>query len=69
MHSDFSLNTLLILLVPNGRKRGISKHSLLILNGGLYNSSKGKDQPGKVVNPARAQLNRENELFPVPVRA
>ena len=31
--------------------------------------SKGKDQPGKVVNPARGQLNRENEFSPVPVRA
>ena len=30
---------------------------------------KGKDQPGKVANPARGQLNRENEYFPVPVRA
>ena len=28
-----------------------------------------KDQPGKVANPARGQLNRENEYFPVPVRA
>ena len=26
-------------------------------------------QPGKVANPARGQLNRENEYFPVPVRA
>ena len=26
------------------------------------------DQPGKVANPARGQLNRENEHFPVPVR-
>ena len=31
--------------------------------------SKEKDQPGKVANPARGQLNRENECFPVPVRA
>ena len=31
--------------------------------------SKGKDQPGKVANPARGQLNRENEYFPVPIRA
>ena len=31
--------------------------------------SKGKDQPGKVANPARGQLNRENYFFPVPVRA
>ena len=28
------------------------------------------DQPGKVGNPARGQLNRENEYYsPVPVRA
>ena len=27
------------------------------------------DEPGKVVNPARGQLNRENEYFPVRVRA
>ena len=26
-------------------------------------------KPGKVANPARGQLNRENEHFPVPVRA
>ena len=31
--------------------------------------SKGMDQPGKVANPARGQLNRKNEYFPVPVRA
>ena len=24
--------------------------------------SKGKDQPGKVANPARGQLNRENNI-------
>ena len=27
------------------------------------------DQPGKVANPARGRLNRENEHSPVPVRA
>ena len=26
-------------------------------------------QPGMVANPARGQLNRENGIFPVPVRA
>ena len=32
--------------------------------------NKGKDQPGKVVNPARGQLNREKQFSPVvPVRA
>ena len=31
--------------------------------------STGKDQPGKVVNPARGQLKRETVFFPVSVRA
>ena len=31
--------------------------------------SKSKGQPGKVANPARGQLDRENECFPVPVRS
>ena len=31
--------------------------------------SKNISQPGKLANPARGQLNRENEHFPVPVRA
>ena len=31
--------------------------------------SNGKDQPGKVANPARGQLIRQNEYFPVSVRA
>ena len=31
--------------------------------------SKSMDQQGKVANPARGQLNRENEYFPVRVRA
>ena len=31
--------------------------------------NKSKDQLGKVANPARGRLNRENEYSPVPVRA
>ena len=27
------------------------------------------DQPGKVVNPARGQLNRKNQYFAVPIHA
>ena len=27
------------------------------------------DKPGKVINPARGQLNGKNDYFPVPVRA
>ena len=35
-----------------------------------YSKSSSKDQLGKVANPARCQLNRENGHFPVvPVRA
>ena len=33
-----------------------------------YHMEQSIDQPGKVANPARGQLNRENELFPVPIR-
>ena len=35
----------------------------------MVTHSKSMDQPGKVANPARGQLNRENEYFPVRVRA
>ena len=31
--------------------------------------NKSLDQPGKVANPARGQLNRENEYSPLRVRA
>ena len=31
--------------------------------------SESMDRPGMVANPARGQLNRENEYFPVRVRA
>ena len=34
----------------------------------MYTFSKSMDQPGKVANPARGQLKRENEYFSVPVR-
>ena len=37
-----------------------------MLYGHHIDYSKSKDQPGKVANPARGQLNRENEYFPVP---
>ena len=45
-------------------------------NGGLlpdimygHTYSKSMDNPGKVVSPARGQLNRKNEYFSVCVRA
>ena len=38
---------------------------------GHHNIQQGMDQPGNkvVANPARGQVNRENEHSPVPVRA
>ena len=41
--------------------------NVCIMYGHAY--SKSMDQPGKVDNPARGQLSRENECFPVRVRA
>ena len=38
-----------------------------IMYGHTY--SKSMDQPGKVANPARGQLNRENEYFPVRIHS
>ena len=38
-----------------------------IMYGHTYSNS--MDQPGKVASPARGQLNRKNENFPVRVRA
>ena len=35
----------------------------------VHTCSKSMDEPGKVASPARGQLNRENEYFPVRVRA
>ena len=35
----------------------------------MVTHSKSMDQPGKVANPARGQLNRESEHFPVRVCA
>ena len=67
--SGLATNTL---NVRNNDDDECSVHS----NGGLipdimygHTYSKCMDQPCKVAHPARGQLNRENELFPVRVRA
>ena len=39
------------------------------INQSIKSNSESMDQPGKVANPARGQLNRENEYFPLPVCA
>ena len=43
-----------------------SSIALVYMYGHTY--SKSSDQPGKVANPARGQLNREDEYFPARVR-
>ena len=45
------------------------KNSYHVCMYGSHRYSKSVDQPGKVANPARGQLNKENEYFPVRVRA
>ena len=57
VQSDFSLNSLLFFFAIPHECVAISYRK------------KSMDQPGKVANPARGQLNRENEYFSVPVRA
>ena len=47
--------------------RSIRLRSVLCMYGHKY--SKSMDPPGKVANPACGQLNRENDYFPVRVRA
>ena len=46
---------------------GKSRRGRVCMYGHTY--SKSMDQPGKVTSPARGQLNRKNEYFPVRVRA
>ena len=45
---------------------GVCMH--VCMYGHTYSKS-SMDQPGKVANPVRGQLNRENSYFPVRVRA
>ena len=49
-------------------QQNICRESMYVCMYG-HTYSKSMDQPGKVANPARGQLNKENEYFPVRVRA
>ena len=51
----------------HSKRVGFFLPDIMYHNGHIY--SKSMDQPGKVANPVRGQLNRENEYFPVRVRA
>ena len=61
------------LVNPTSRRYRNSKHqqnratSFVSMCG--YYIKRSMDQPGKVANPVRGQLNRENKYFPVRVRA
>ena len=52
---------------PFVRSFFVLRYGCMVTHGHTY--SKSMDQPGKVANLARGQLNSENEYFPVPVRA
>ena len=55
---------------PAKRDEGIhQKHCLNTVYMYGQHFQQSMDQPGKVANPARNQLNRESCFFPVPVRA
>ena len=51
-------------MFPYGIALGLQLASYVCL---VITPRKSKDQPGKVINPAGSQLDRENEIFPVPV--
>ena len=57
-----------MLIVPGALAAHIPNSSKGLINMVITHSSV-MDQPGKVANPARGQLNRENEYSPVPARA
>ena len=45
-----------------------ARDTCVCMHGRIY-SKRSVDHLGKAANPARGQLNRENEYFPVRVRA
>ena len=53
--------------VGGGPGDPLGLYMYVCMHGHTY--SKSMDQPGKVVNPARGQLNRVNKYFPVCVLA
>ena len=48
---------------------GLATNALNVCSMYGHTYSESMDQPGKVASPARGQLNRKNEYFPVSVRA
>ena len=53
-------------LRPDSSQISGSSHGPFVVSAGIYmviTSSKSKDQPSKMVNPARGQLNRKKLLL------
>ena len=49
-------------LRPDSSQIPVSSHGPFVISAGIHmviTSSKSKDQPSKIVNPARGQLNRK----------
>ena len=57
-------HTFTVPINSGSRKREAHKYWSMCMYDHTY--SKSTDQPGKVANPARGQLNREHEYFPCP---
>ena len=60
---------LLLYYILPGSSIHSSMNTTTVCMYGLITYSKSMDQPGKVANPLRGQLKRENEYWPVRVRA
>ena len=58
---------MIVLLVTADHELDSQPYQYTSTNNMVITYSKGKDQPGKIANSARVQLNRENEYFPVRV--
>ena len=61
--NEYSLSV----FAPENLVSRVTTGRMVVLYGHAY--SKSMDQPGKVANPARGQLNREKEYLPIRVRA
>ena len=71
MRSDFASKTKYTIRLDTAQFCYIGSGIVGWVSAPLYGHTycKSMDQPGKVANPARGQLNRENEYFPDRVRA
>ena len=71
LHLLIAFRAFICRITRNGSRELVLQYSTVCMYVCMYGHhiQQSMDQPGKVANPARGQLNRENEHFPVPVRA